>query len=231
MSLHPSGLALVQAANGFATRLDAIRSLSYTAGQRSTPLPRRTRGRVLDEPLGGPSSPLIELGGKVELALGPEVGHRLWPIALEEDSLYLREDTLTGFEPSVTYENGRLPVGDGDSIPMVQLRGPGTVVASVPEEIAALEVTEGRSTAVRAVAVLGWLGRVVPRGLLPSEAPGASARLRSLRRRRDGPGRWPLITLPARPPPCPRGACARTAAARSGRTPATCPTCSRSSGC
>ena len=76
----------------------------------------------------------------------------------------------------MTYENGRLPAGDGDSIPMVQLRGPGAVVASVPETVASLEVTEGRSTVVRAIAVLGWMGRLVPRGLLPQRgARGACA--------------------------------------------------------
>jgi hypothetical protein len=46
------------------------------------------------------------------------------------------------------------------------------VIAAVPQEVVSIEVTEGRSTTVRAVAVLGWIGRVVPRGLLPSEAPG-----------------------------------------------------------
>ncbi len=143
-----------------------------TVGQQSAVLQRRTRGRVLDEPLGGPSSPLVELSGRVELSLAPAAGQRLWPIVLEEEAVYLREDALSGFEMSVTYENGRLPVGDGDSIPMVQLRGPGTVVATVPQEVAAVELTEGRTTAVRALAVLGWIGRVVPRGLLPSEAPG-----------------------------------------------------------
>ncbi len=172
VSLHPSGLVLVQVAGGFATRLEAVRSIAYAVGQQSSVLHRRARGRMLDEPLGGAASPLVELAGKVELALGPAVGHRLWPIALEEEPLYLREEALYGFEAAVIYENGRLPVGDGDSIPMVQLRGPGTVVASVPLEVAALEVTEGRSTALRALAVLGWIGRVVPRGLLPSEAPG-----------------------------------------------------------
>jgi uncharacterized protein (AIM24 family) len=172
VSLHDSGLVLVQASAGFATRLDAVRSLSYTAGQQSAVLPRRSRGRVTDEPLGGPNSPLVELSGKVELVLVPGTGRRLWPLVLEEEAIYLREDGLLAFESRVGYENGRLPVGDGDSIPMVQIRGPGTVVASVPEDVAAIEVTEGRTTAARALSVLGWIGRVVPRALLPSEAPG-----------------------------------------------------------
>jgi uncharacterized protein (AIM24 family) len=172
VSLHPSGLVLVQVASGFATRLEGVRSLSYGGEQPSSALQRRARGRVLDEPLGGPASPLVELSGRVELVLGPAAGQRLWPIALEDEALYLREDALAGFEAGLAYENGRLPVGDGDSIPMVQLRGPGTVIAAVPHEVAAMEVTEGRTTAVRAVGVIGWIGRVVPRGLLPSEAPG-----------------------------------------------------------
>src|SRR5207248_1249426 len=111
--------------NGFATRIEAVRSMAYAAGQSSNVLQRRARGRVLDEPLGGPSSPVVEIAGKVELVLAPSGGHRLWPIQLEEDALYLREDTLLGLDVGVSYENGRLPVGDGEAIPMVQLRGPG----------------------------------------------------------------------------------------------------------
>jgi uncharacterized protein (AIM24 family) len=174
VSLHASGLVLVQAANGFATRFENVRSVAGALGQTSSVLQRRARGRLLEEPLGGPSSPIVELAGKVELVLGPTVGQRLMPLALDDQTLYLREDTLSGFESGLSYENGRLPLGDGDSIPMVQLRGPGTVVISVPPELASIEVSEGRTTAVRALAVLGWLGRVVPRGLLAGEAPGGS---------------------------------------------------------
>ncbi|MFT3776637.1 MAG: hypothetical protein QM820_65695 [Minicystis sp.] len=171
VSLHASGLALVQAANGFATRLEAVRSMASSAGQASTILQRRARGRVLDEPLGGSASPVVEIAGKVELILGAAVGRKLAVITLDDEALYLREDTLAGFESGVGWENGRLPVGDGDALPMVQLRGPGTVVATLPERLASVEVIEGRSTAVRGGSVLGWIGRVVPRALVASEAP------------------------------------------------------------
>jgi len=172
VSTHVGGAVLVQAASGFATRLEAVRSMTYAAGQTSTALQRRARGRVLDEPLGGPAAPLVELAGKVELVLGAAAFRKLAVIALDDEALYLREDTLTGLSTSVGWENGRLPVGDGEAVPMVQLRGPGTVVISLPERFASIEVVEGRGVAVRGGSVLGWLGRVVPRALLASEAPG-----------------------------------------------------------
>jgi uncharacterized protein (AIM24 family) len=174
VSLHPSGVVLVQAAAGFSMRLDAVRAITSTPDAPSAVQKRRLRGRALDEPLGGAASPLVEIGGRLELVLGPAMGHALLPIALDEDPLYLREDALTGFDPGVGFENGRLPVGDGDALPMVQLRGPGTAIASLPERTSSIEVAPGHRTAVRAVGVLGWLGRLMPRALVASEAPGGA---------------------------------------------------------
>jgi hypothetical protein len=174
VALHRSGVVLVQAAHAFATRLEAVRSLSYASGYGTTVLQRRTRGRSADEPLGGAASPLVEITGRGELVLGPAEGLRLEVLAVEEDPLYLREDVITGFEVSVSYENGRLPVGDGESIAMVQLRGPGAAVACLPEKVLALEISDVRSTAIRAASVLGWVGRVLPRALLASEAPAGA---------------------------------------------------------
>ena len=78
---------------------------------------------------------------------------------------------VSAFEIAVGYENGRLAVGDGEAISMLQLRGKGVIVASLPERVSAIEITPDRSAALRALAVLGWVGRIVPRALLPSEAP------------------------------------------------------------
>lgn len=174
VGLHPSGLVLVQATSGFAARLELVRSLSYAAGYGTSTLLRRTRGRTGEEPLGGAMSPISEITGKGEIVLGPARSQKLEPILLEEDHFYLREDALAGFEASVAYENGRLPAGDGEAIGMVQLRGPGTVVAQLPESTTALEVIDARTTAVRAFLVVGWIGRLVPRALLASEAPAGA---------------------------------------------------------
>jgi uncharacterized protein (AIM24 family) len=146
--------------------------MTQTGEPEATPLQRRTRGRPVDEPLGGAASPIVEVMGKGELVLGPSAGRHLHPILLENDAFCLREDALTGFESVVSYENGRLPLGDGDALSMVLLRGPGTVVASFPETVAGLEIVEGRRTTVRTLSVLGWLGHLVPHAVSPMESPG-----------------------------------------------------------
>ena len=120
------------------------------------------------------SSPLFEITGHGELVLGSVGGRPLTTLTLDDDPLYLREELLSAFELSVNYDSGRLAMGDGDAIAMVQLRGPGAVIAALPPATTAIEITEGRGAAVRALAVLGWMGRVVPRALLQSEAPAGA---------------------------------------------------------
>jgi hypothetical protein len=167
---HATGVVLVQATKGFAARLDGLRSVSASAGATQM-LKRHARGRTFDEPLGGPGTPLIEIGGRCELVLGPPHGRRLHAISLGEEPIYLREDVLLGFDMTVSYENGRLPAGDGEAIAMVQLRGRGGVVMALTERAAALEITTARNTSLRASGVLGWMGRLVPRTLPATEAP------------------------------------------------------------
>jgi uncharacterized protein (AIM24 family) len=177
VALHQSGLVLVQAASGFVTRLDLIRSIAFPGGVTATALQRKLRGRFTDEPLGGLASPLLELGGRGELVLAPPAGHKLLPVMPNADALYLREDAVGGFEPHITWENGRVAAGDGDAVSMMLFRGDGSVVASLPERVCTIAVTESRSATMPVDAVLGWVGRVVPRALVASEAPGAARRL------------------------------------------------------
>src|SRR5262249_34708278 len=74
VSPHASGLVLVQAASKFSTRLEIVRSMAYPAGFSCETLLRRSRGKNVDEPLGGTLSPIVALSGKGELVLGPLVG-------------------------------------------------------------------------------------------------------------------------------------------------------------
>lgn len=174
VSTHVSGLVLVQVKGSFAARLDHVRSLAFNADVTGEPLMRKQRKQVFDEPVGGAAAPLRTFSGHGELVLGPAKGRRLLALSLEEDPLYLREEILVGFETTLNYESGRLALGDGDVAHLIQLRGRGEVVVAFPAEQIALEVTPERALIIRGSALLGWIGRIVPRALLPSEAPAGA---------------------------------------------------------
>src|SRR5262249_27089348 len=131
VSLHETGFVLVQTLQAFATRLEFVRAMAYSNGYTTTTMQRKMRGRTSEEPLAGAASPIVEVSGKGEMILAPTLGKRLSLIAVEEEALYLREDVVAGFESSVAYENGRLALGDGDAIAMLQLRGVGAVIVAL----------------------------------------------------------------------------------------------------
>jgi len=174
-ALHPAGFALLRGTDGAVVRLDLVRSLACGSSWSAAPVLRRTRGRVGDEPLGGTAAPLHELAGRVEIILAPPAGQRLLPIAIDsEEPLTLRESALVGFEANVRFECGRMAVGDGDALALVQLRGPGAAILAAPPTLSSVEVSIGRQVLLRGLSIVGWVGALVPRALLASEAPGGT---------------------------------------------------------
>ena len=175
VAMHADGVVLVHVEEWFATRVDALRAMS-SAGKllTSRPIHRRARGRDLDEPLGGIATPIVAIEGSGHLVLGAREDRRVVAVSIEEEFLYLREDHLVGFEHTVTFENGRLPLGEGEFVPMMQLAGRGTVVVESRRLIESIEVSVERPTVVRGEHVLGWTGRLIPRALAGSEAPGGA---------------------------------------------------------
>jgi hypothetical protein len=174
---HASGAVLFPASRGesgagIAARMDVVRAITQTGGLGASALPRRVRGRDTEEPLGGTTSPLMRLGGIGGIVLVPAPGTKLVPIELGAEPLFIRESALVAMDGDVIYENGRLPLGDGDSAPIVQLRGPGAVAVALPLDFVAIEAVRGESILARGHSLLGWTGQVVPRALSASEAPG-----------------------------------------------------------
>ncbi len=189
-ALHPSGLVVLKVTDACAVRLDMVRALSFPSGSDVRVMSRRTQGKDLDEPLGGPSSPMFEVTGSGEVILGPVVGARLSVISISGDPITVREGALTAFDGSVLHESSRFTASDGEAVPMVELRsafdvadeeratvpaaGSSVVVVSLPLSVAAIEVSEARPVLLRTHVILGWTGRVTPRNVPPSEAPGRS---------------------------------------------------------
>jgi hypothetical protein len=190
---HESGLLLIGTPDGFACRQSALRGLvgSSSASLRAEPLPRVLRGKPQEEALGG-AAPLLGYSGANRLVLGPSAPDaRLHAFLLRDEVAFLREDLLVGFDSALSYENGRLAVGDGEAALVVQLRGTGPVVLETRKPLGALEILENEAVTVRKELVVGWHGRLIPRAILPSEAPAGQRGLVSF----SGEGSL-LIELP-----------------------------------
>jgi uncharacterized protein (AIM24 family) len=169
--LHPSGVALVQTRpdRGFAARLESVR---LAKGPLATVvLPRRTRDREMTEVLGGVGSPLVSVNGMAEIVLGPRPGHHLIPLAVHDELAFVREDVLLGFELRLAYENGRLAIDDTEPLPIVQLRGTGSLILELVAGFVTVDTTAGQPVLVRREWIVGWIGRIVPRALPTAEAP------------------------------------------------------------
>lgn len=173
VTLNPDGLALIRTKQGFVARASAIRVLiPERANFKFEGIQRRTRGRELDEPLGGLSGPLLLLEGSGNLVLAPTPDHHLTASTLKDEFVYLREHQLVGFDAALRHENGRLTASTGDHVPMVQLAGSGAVIVESVGVLRALEVRAERPITLRFEQVLGWTGRLLPNPLSAEESPG-----------------------------------------------------------
>jgi hypothetical protein len=171
-----SGAVVVQtgqaAKASFASRLDALRVVAGSVTTRM--LHRRSRDAETNEILGGLGSPLVRVAGDARLVLGPRPGHRLVVLGVEDDLAFVREDPLVGFECSLLYETGRVPLESGaaEGVPVVQFRGTGLFVLEVAGELASLPSRAGQQLLARREWIVGWFGRLMTRPLPPAEAPG-----------------------------------------------------------
>jgi uncharacterized protein (AIM24 family) len=169
--MHASGVALVttRGAAGFAARLESIRVSAHAHAMHV--LERQSKGKSTGEAFGGATSPIARVKGDGQLVLAPRRGRSLTSFALQDETCFVREDVLLGFETALAYENGRLSTGEGELISVVQLRGTGSVLLETLGEPLTIEVSANRGVSVRREVLLAWRGRLVARALPSSEAP------------------------------------------------------------
>jgi uncharacterized protein (AIM24 family) len=143
-----------------------------TGGEVShEPATRRVRGRVTAEPFSGEGGMSIATGNGHMVAVAREAQ---WStLHLLDESLYLREDLVFAFEERLSWENGHVP-GSNGSIPVVQLRGEGSVALRTAGPLLGIEVRQSRTLDVHASALAGWTGKVVPRLVIHSGHSGHS---------------------------------------------------------
>jgi len=164
------------ASRAFAARLEALRVVAGHVTSRV--LHRRTRDAETSELLGGIGSPLVRVAGDSQLVLGPRPGHALAVLEVDGGLAFVREDLLAGFEMALQYENGRVELGAGEGVSVVQLRGTGAFILEIAGDLAKLATLptasglSGRPLLVRRDWVVGWFGRLVTRELPSTESPG-----------------------------------------------------------
>ena len=114
---------------------------------------------------------MVLASGDGQLVLAARAGRKVNAFAVGGEMCFAREDVLLGFGAGLVFENGRLTTGDGEWVPVVQLRGEGSVLLEAIGDILTLAVRPDRSLSVRREVILGWFGRLVPRSLSPADAP------------------------------------------------------------
>jgi Tetratricopeptide repeat len=172
---HSGGSVLVSLIGEFAVRLDLAQAIT-TAGRlaANTVLPRHGSDGGQFHPLGGSTRPLTIVEGAHQLVLRARPAQSIHIVELNDQSMYVREDCLGGFDSALEYDNGRLASGHGDTIALVHVHGTGLVVLELPRSFAAVETSEAAGCVLRCASMLGWVGRVVARCLPVADAPGDS---------------------------------------------------------
>ena len=164
-ALAPGGALAIRVHGEIYTRTDGLVS---SMGQLVfEPAKRRQRGVITDDPFGKGEAQMFLARGEGQLIAIPR-GARFHALALDADILYVREDAIYAFDAELNWENGRAPGGEPV---LVQFRGTGCVALRTLREPFCVKLEPEQTLFAEATALVGWIGRVVPRAL-PAE-PGA----------------------------------------------------------
>ena len=157
------GALVVRVRDRVLTRLDGIH---VTGGELEyEPAMRRSRGRETDEKFdfGGTRMHAVSGAGYLIAVPGDK---KFTAVSLDDDIFYLREDLVFAFESTLRWENGNVP-GLRGKLPVVQFRGDGAVAIRTAESLVRVKLPAQGVLLVAAVRLAGWIGRVIPRAVMP----------------------------------------------------------------
>ncbi|MBK9069541.1 MAG: tetratricopeptide repeat protein [Myxococcales bacterium] len=149
--------------------------VAYSGELTSQVLMRRSRGHELAEAFAMGDDPVYRISGQGICTWQAPAGKLL---ELDEDILYLPEELVLAFSEELRWENGYVP-GTNRARSFVQFRGTGTVAVVWPTLPRGLKVAQRHPQYVVGEALLGWVGRIVPRAThasnLLTEKPAVGA--------------------------------------------------------
>lgn len=160
-----SGALLVRVSERMFCRLAGVYA---TGGQLDfEPAHRRSRGANTEERFDHGGDAMSVIYGEGYLVAFPERG-RFTAVYLDDDILYLREEKVFAFTQTLRWENGNIP-GLRGKLPVVQFRGDGAVAFRTTKVVTPIKLPAGGAMYVDTGALIGWIGRVIPRAVMPSE--------------------------------------------------------------
>lgn len=158
-----NGALIMRVTDRMMTRLDGVHITGGDLGYE--PAMRRSRGHNTEEPFDYGGSELHAVTGRGYLIAVPGK-HVFSAVSLDDDILYLREDLVFAFEPSLRWENGNVP-GLRGKLPVVQFRGDGALVLRLLRPLVRVKLPAQGMVFVDADRLAGWIGRVIPRAVVP----------------------------------------------------------------
>jgi uncharacterized protein (AIM24 family) len=123
---------------------------------------KRFRGRITDKPFGWGPARMHRLVGTGTAWLGV-MGRTFLAVDLGDESVYLREDWVFGFEEPVMFENGRVPSEVAPDLDLVHLSGVGQVLLGLPGPLRSTDVRQDAPVTVPLQHWVGWQGQLSPR--------------------------------------------------------------------
>jgi hypothetical protein len=162
--IAPGGALIMRVTDKVMARLEGVH---VTGGDLAyEPATRRSRGHQTQERFDYGGTPLYVVSGDGYLVA--VAGKKQFSaVLLDDDILYLREDLVFAFEGSLRWENGNVP-GLRGKLPIVQFRGDGGLVLRTQRPLVRVKLTTSGVVLVDADRIAGWIGRVIPRAVVPA---------------------------------------------------------------
>lgn len=159
-----NGTLIIRVTDRVMTRLEGVHitggALTYEVAMR------RSRGHQTDERFDDGGTALHSVSGKGYLIAVPPKSHSFAAVSLDDDILYLREDLVFAFESGLRWENGNVP-GLRGQLHVVQFRGDGVLALRLARPLVRVKLPPQGLVFVDAERLAGWIGRVIPRAVVP----------------------------------------------------------------
>ena len=169
LEITPGGALIIRVSERVFTRLDGVH---VTGGDLTYEIAtRRSRGHHIEERFDHGGTPLHSVTGKGYLiatpaSRAPADAHAFTAVELDDDILYVREDLVFAFESTLRWENGNVP-GLRGKLHVVQFRGDGALALRLVRPLVRVKLPPQGLVFVDAERLAGWIGRVIPRAVVP----------------------------------------------------------------